>query len=423
MAWVLLVERGMSAQRTIAALLTLFSTGSALALGDEPPPDHPGLIRRKVQALKEDAEGTGRGLHLGPLFPGVAILSSGAGPGPILRLWTPDILGTRLDMHASASYSIHRYQYYDAQVGLIPTDGGRLPHIDRGTGGLFPLSELERASAAPGFGVYASARHRNFPAEDFYGIGSSSLRANRTDFALKDTLVEGVVQYRVGDLSLMGRVGVGRTSIGGGNDSNFPGTELTYLERTAPGLKSPPDYTQGSISAWIERRDQPLDPHRGASFGLSVARFSDRGTGTFRFNQLIVDAREYLPLGSRHVLALRQVAFLDRPDASSQVPFYMLPTFGGSTFLRGYGSSRYRDNKLLALGAEYRFELQRHVQLALIYEAGSVFRTMRDLGTTDVDHSYGVGIRLKSLRRVRFRIDLLKSPERTRVDFKLGPSF
>lgn len=84
------------------------------------------------------------------------------------------------------------------------------------------------------------------------------------------------------------------------------------------------------------------------------------------------------------MLAFRQVTALDTPDAGSSVPFYMRTTLGGSTFLRGHDSFRFRDDKLLALAGEYRFELRPKVELALIYQTGKVFRRMGEFGLSDL---------------------------------------
>lgn len=403
----------------------LLSPPLAHAGTDPVVPEREGLIKRKFHSfLKDDADATARPLRLGPFQGGIGILSSGAGPAPMLHFWTPDIGGSGLDLHASAAYSVYGYQYYDAQFGLVPHEGNRLPRAERGTSTLFPLSDLEKTSALHGFHIYVAARRRDYPREDFYGVGPASLKANRTDYRLRDDFFEGVIQTRVSQLSLMGRAGLLRPKVRPGTDSLFPNLESTNSERTAPGLFGTPDFYRASAGLWLELRDQPDNPHRGMSVGVALSRYDDRNQRMFQFSEVVVDAREYIPLGShRHVLALRQVAFLDKPDAGSLVPFYLQPNFGGSSFLRGYGASRYRDNKLMALAAEYRFGLHPNVQLALIYEAGKVFPTMSSFGLRNLEHSYGAGFRLKSPRRVRFRIDVLHSSERTRLDVKLGPSF
>jgi hypothetical protein len=409
----------------LAALWTLLAPAWSFAADDPQEPSRPGILKRAVRSfLSDDEAGGGRGVHLGPFYPRVEIVTSGAGLAPMVHYWAPDIGGTRLDVHASAAYSIYRYQYYDLQVGRVPHVGKRLPRVAWGTRGLFPLADIEKSAEAPGFNIYASAQYRDFPREDFYGIGAASLRLDRTDYRLQDGLYEGIVRYRLKHLSFMARAGLLQASIRPGTDSAFPDTGISNDEGTAPGLLRSPDFLEVSGGAWLELRDEPRNPHRGVAFGVAFSRFDDRHAKAFEFNRVIVDAREYIPLGSnRHVIALRQVTSLTEPDAGSRVPFYMQATLGGSAFLRGYSSVRFRGDKLLALEGEYRFELHPKVELALIYEAGKVFPTMRELDFRNLLRSWGGGIRLKSPREVRLRLDALHSPEGTRVDFKLSQSF
>jgi Omp85 superfamily domain len=410
--------------------LSVALASSAVFAADDPKapvpvPERQGFFKRTFHAImNDDKDPHARGFGWGPFEPRAEIVSSGAGPAPVLHLWAPNLVGSGLDFHAAGAYSIYSYQYYSAQLGRVPYVGRRLPRTGKGTTDLFPLADLEKTAAVPGFHAYVSARYRDYPREDFYGVGPNSLPANRTDYRLKDELYEGVVQARMSRLSLMGRAGLMRPRVRPGKDSSFPNTELSNTEETAPGLTATSDFTHLSAAAWLDLRDQPSNPQRGLSLGLAVSRFDDRQAAAYEFTRVVVDAREYIPLGSpRHVIALRQVAFLDTPDAGSEVPFYLQPNFGGSTFLRGFGATRFRDNKLLAVGAEYRLGLHKNIQFALIYEAGAVAPTMHEFNMNRLKHDYGAGIRLKTVKRIVARLDVLHSSERTRVDFKLGPSF
>jgi hypothetical protein len=330
-----------------------------------------------------------------------------------------------LDIHASASYSINRYQYYDFQVGLMPHVGKHLPNIERGTSAIFPLSDLEKTSGAPGFSAYLSGRYRDYPREVFYGLGSTSLLLDRTDYRRKEGLYEAVMSYRTGPLTFMGRAGLLQVSILPGADTAFTSTEVAFVEATAPGLLQTPDFTVVSGGAWLELRDQPDNPHRGISLGTSVSRFADRQGRNFQWNRVSVDLREYIPLGSnRHVIALRQITSLDDPDTGSRVPFYMQSVLGRSTFLRGYSSFRFRDDKLLAFQGEYRFEVIPQVELALAYDAGEVFHTMGDFVFSELRRSWGGGIRLKSPKKSKVRFDVMHSgTEGTTVQIKLEKAF
>ena len=229
------------AAAALAGVWIALSAAHSLAAADRQEHQRPSLVKRAVRSfLSDDEAGGGRGLHVGPFFPRIEIVSSGAGLAPMVHFWAPDIGGTRLDVHASAAYSIYSYQYYDLQVGRVPHEGKRLPRVAWGTGGLFPLADLEKSAAAPGFDIYASARYRDFPREDFYGIGATSLRLDRTDYRMQDGLYEGIARVRVERLSIMARAGLLQASIRPGADSAFPGSDSAGLgspetESPAPG--------------------------------------------------------------------------------------------------------------------------------------------------------------------------------------------
>ncbi|MEO8362107.1 MAG: BamA/TamA family outer membrane protein [Vicinamibacteria bacterium] len=387
--------------------------------------EKPGLIRRSLRSfLRDDVNGDGRGVHAGPFAPRVVILSSGAGPAPLLHFWMPDIGGTRLDIHASAAYSIYKYQYYDAQIGLMPHRGQRLPSVETGTNAIFPLADIEKTAGSPGFNLYASARHRDYPREDFFGVGPSTLSEAHADFRLKDSLYEGVMRFEHSHFSVMGRAGVLKTSVGVGEDSKYPDVSTSFNSTTAPGVSSSPDFLHASLGGWLEFRDEPGNPHRGAAFGIAYSHFDDRNADVFQFNRLVLEGRQYVSLHTkRHVLAFKQTLSFDSPSEGRSVPFYLRPTLGGGSLLRGYASSRFRDDRLMYLIGEYRFELTPKVELAAIYEAGKVFPGIEGVNFHDLRRSFGGGIRFKSPRKVHLRLDIVKSTEGTRVHLKLGRSF
>ena len=385
-----------------------------------------GALTRGVKSLTSDDDDSsdGRGFHLGPLVPRADITSSGGGVAPVLHFWTPNIGGSPFDLHASASYSIYKYQYYDAQFGLLPHRGGRLPRIETSTNALFPLSDLEKTSDVQGFNLYASARYRDYPREDYYGIGSATARESHADYRLQDELYEGVIRYGFSKVSIMGRAGLLRTDIREGTDADLPNVEAAFAESAAPGRLRSPDFIHYSAGIWFEFRDEPRNPHRGVSLGIAASRFDDRNGAAFEFSRVSADAREYLPLGSkRHVLALRQVVSADRADDGSSIPFYMRSTLGGGSLLRAFPSFRFRDDRLMLLASEYRFEATPRIELALIYEAGKVMSEDEGFDLKDLRSNYGAGVRFKSRRKVHFRVDAVRGSEGMRWHVKLGRSF
>lgn len=391
---------------------------------DERTEKAPGLVKKAARSALSDPEREGGGLHLGPFYPGVAIVSAGAAPGPMLHLWTPDLGDSPLDFHASAAYSFYKYQHYDAHLGLLPQRGSRRPSFPTGTQDLFPLSEVQKTAGLPNFVLYASLRHRRYPREHFYGLGPDSPNL-RTDYRLRDTGYEVVTEYPVRPwFTVMARGGLMVTSLGPGEDDDTSDTRTVFNEASAPALTRQPDVFHVSAGLLLDNRDQRGNPHRGGSLALAASRFDDRDGQDVRFNRLALDARGFIPLGSpRHVLALRAVTSMDFPASGTRVPFYLQSSLGGSHFLRGFRSFRFTDQQLVAFSGEYRFDAVPKVELALFFDAGEVFRDTGDFALGDMETTWGAGIRFKSAKKMRLRLDLARSRETTRFHAKFSPVF
>jgi hypothetical protein len=392
------------------------------AAGERPERD--GFIASKLRGVFTDHEPGREGFHWGPFYPAVDIPSSGAGPGPMLHFWLPDIGGSLFDVHASAAYSIHRYQYYDLQLGALPHRGKHKPVFTTGTDGFYPMSDLYKSAGIRRFDLYANLHHRRYPQEHFYGLGPDALAADRSDYALRDTLLEVVSEYRLASwITVTARGGLLQTSLGDGRDDQTVDTDLIFDDRTAPGLVRQPDYLHASAGALVDTRDEPGNPHRGTTFGVALTRYDERAGTEFQFNRLSVDARQFLGLGRRHVFAVRALGSFDRPDSGSRVPFYLQSALGGSHILRGFRSFRFRDENLIAFSGEYRLDVVSKVELAVFYDAGKVVGDTADLDLRGLETSWGGGIRFKSPKKVRLRVDIGHSREGTRLHLKFSPSF
>jgi hypothetical protein len=382
-------------------------------------------LRERLRAALEDADAEKQSFHVGPFHPKLSVVSAGAGVGPHLHFWLPDLGATALDVHASGAYSIRRYQYYELQLGRLPHRELHLPRLVTGSDDLFPLTELEQCAGGQRYSLYASARHRRYPREDFYGLGPEAPAIAQSDYELRDSALELAAVYSPRRrVSLTARLGLLATELRPGSDAAFPDTHSFQDDVSAPGLAAQPDFFYAAAGVFADWRDEQDNPHRGSLLGAALARFDDRGGDAFRWTRLAFDARHFRPIvNPRHVLALRFTTVMDWPDEGSRVPFYMHASLGGSQLLRGFHSFRFRDLKLVSVSAEYRFEAWRTVELALLYDAGQVYGENGVLDLGRLEKSYGVGVRLKTPKRVRLRIDLARSHESTRLHVKFTPSF
>lgn len=404
----------------------------AAAAATAQEPERRSFVKRKLDSLLgidddrqqgQDPEG---GLHWGPFYPSVGVVSTGSSVGPMVELWQRDLFDSSLDLHGAAAWSVRQYQYYAVRFGRLPRRDFGPPSLATGSDRFFPLTDIERLSGTENrWAAYTAFRYRDYPEEDFYGVGDASRAEDRADYRLRDRLVEVVTSYHFTPrVAVAGRVGLLQPEIGTGRDDSYPDLAAVFDDRTAPGLATVPDQWVSALGLLADLRDEPGNPHRGALFTLGVSRFDARGGAPFDFTRAAGDARVYLPLGTRrHVVAARSVLSVDRPDDGHRVPFFLQSALGGSRILRGHPSFRFRDEVLLALSAEYRFEVVKQVELALFYDAGQAVPGLDALSFSDLRTAWGGGIRLKSPRKVRLRFDVAKSREDVRYLVKLGPSF
>ena len=110
------------------------------------------------------------------------------------------------------------------------------------------------------------------------------------------------------------------------------------------------------------------------------------------------------------------------------LPFYFLPTLGGTQSLRGYAPHRWTARAAWHAGVEYRLWVMprgfwvipgsvriERIGIAFFYEVGGVANELSDLQDEDVLSSAGVSIRISLERTGLFRGDIGFSDEGTNI--------
>jgi hypothetical protein len=340
---------------------------------------------------------------------------------PAVRYERPRLGGTDLSLRVSGAYSVRSYQAYALQFGFFDT---LAPRDFLGSGFLGAPFVFDYRTQEPleRF-LYLDVGYLSFPREYFYGLGMESSQADRSDYLLEEGGLDAVAGYQFSRwLALQARVGYPTTNVSQGNDDRHSDTSDLFGEQSVPGVDQQTNFLRLDTGLYLGFERDPNLP--SALLGLRWARFDDHDGDHFQFNRFSIDARGYLPILSRQrVLAVRLYASRDQADSGATVPFYLMKTLGGANTLRGYSESRFRDENLLHLSAEYRWEANPAVELAIFYDMGKVFDDSSDFDFEGTKHSWGAGVRFKSMRRVVFRIDIGHGDEGTRVAFDLGPSF
>jgi Omp85 superfamily domain len=320
-----------------------------------------------------------RGIHarVGGIAEGAGF---GGGPGY-------QFIGVPFDFRASAAASLKGY--FIAQGSLR-----------------FPGTQSEDFYTwANGPYVEVYARRRDFPQEDFYGIGPDSSEDARSNFALRDTFIRVTPAVRRGYLTAGANLGYLDPSVGSGTDTRMPSTDEIFGPEEVPGLNAQPAY--GVIEPFVEFAtfDRAINDRAGGRYRLSFTRYEDRDLDQFSFSRWDVDLRQFIPfVHDTHALALRAWASSSDPSEGDTVPFYLQPTLGGAYSLRGFRALRFRDRSALLLQAEYRWRINEFVEGALFYDTGAVGPELGDIGKLERD--YGFGLRAGPRGAAGFRLDV-----------------
>jgi outer membrane protein assembly factor BamA len=258
--------------------------------------------------------------------------------------------------------------------------------------------------------VTANVGRRNEARLLFSGLGPRPALDESVDFALGATLVDGGLGVRLTP-RVSARAGIGYLSPdvdvpAADFDDDDPTLSSYFTEATAPGLTSQPAFVVAHAGLLVDRRDAP-NARAGGLYAIDVRRFDDRADGRASFTAARVEAQHYLPFWNRtRVLALRVVADQLRDDRGAAAPFYLRPTIGGSRTLRGFERQRFRDNGVLLMQAEYRYEINAFVMGAIFADAGQAAPSLRRMQWRHLETDYGVGLRVGYATGVALRTDL-----------------
>jgi hypothetical protein len=377
------------AQETRADLLAQQRAAKTQAVGDTPVGLRLDRTFTWVESRLQDWSGDGLHPVTGGMIPGTGIA---IGPG-----YRHHLFGNRAVVDASGEVSASQSRIMRSQLE-------------------WPRFFTDRVS------VGAELKYQDFTQVNFFGIGDSAPKTSQTNYRLRDVDVLGFAALRPKSwLSIESRVGVLKgVAIGAPTSALHPSIGDRFDELTAPGLTWQPDFLHADASVAIDTQDVPGYATSGGRYRLSIASFHDQDHARYSFRRLDADAAHYIPLFHRSwVLVLHGRAVLSQSAAGQEVPFYLLPTLGGSNTLRGFADYRFRDRNLLLFNAEYRWPLFRALDGALFCDAGTVAPTAQALSMRHAHADCGAGARLHTTRRTLVRVDVARGAEgiRTSVGF------
>ncbi len=203
--------------------------------------------------------------------------------------------------------------------------------------------------------------------DNFFGIGPRTPKEPETNYASEyRTYNASLFRDFTKDLQAGVYFSLGNIDAYRGKDDNDVPIDVLYsnnpniqpVTRWLPGLHTNAKIVSYGAFTEYNGRTNERGLTKGAYFygrissldGLKNDFFSD-----FGWMEFSLDGRAYLPLGSDFTsVALRiNAEFLD-PKGGSQIPFYVLPWYGGRSHGRGFSNYRFRGNNLLLFSIEPR---------------------------------------------------------------------
>jgi outer membrane protein assembly factor BamA len=255
-------------------------------------------------------------------------------------------------------------------------------------------------------GVEATYHHH--PQEDFYGLGGGSLVDDRVNYLFDAREFQArAVGRPVPWLEAGVRVGRLDPSIDRGKDSAYRSIEEVFTDPSAPGLAFQPDFTYSELFGAIDYRDEPGNARDGGLYRLSWRKYSDGSVNRYGFRRLDATVQQFFPIfDKKRVFAFQWHLIASAEDSGQQVPFYFKPTLGGSHSIRSLPDLRLRDDNIMYLNFEYRWEAFSILDMALFTDWGKVAAEPGDLGFSDMKHGYGIGFRFSTAKAVLLRFDV-----------------
>jgi outer membrane protein assembly factor BamA len=243
---------------------------------------------------------------------------------------------------------------------------------------------------------------------DYYGPGANSQKSERTNYRREENSLDVSLAFKPARnyLGIGFVAGYQAFNVGPGLSTGSHSSEKLYSPDQAPGIDRQTHYLRLGAFLEVDSREKPNDPHAGTHFLVKFDRFSDRKYDLYSFDRIDGSLEQYIPFYNRkRVIALRARTVLSYANADNRVPFYMQPTLGGSSDLRGYRGNRFYDNNLFLVSSEYRWEVFTLMDAALFMDAGKVFRRDGDFDVNHMESAVGFGFRFRTREAVVFRID------------------
>lgn len=250
------------------------------------------------------------------------------------------------------------------------------------------------------------ASHRDYPQENFFGLGPDSSRDDRSDYAIRTNHFGGRAGVRpFPHLLVGGGLEYLEPRVGAGQNDRYPDVSVAFDPSEVPGLDTRADFLRSDAFIEVDYRE-PRNARKGGWYRVDFSHYGDRTANQFTFNRLDFDVRQFVGfLAGRRVIAARLFVSTSDTRADQTMPFYFMPTLGGNDTLRGFREYRFRGPHAILAQGEYRWEIWSGFDGAIFYDAGKVADRRDDLDFGNLESDYGIGFRFNTDNGVILRVD------------------
>ena len=265
-----------------------------------------------------------------------------------------------------------------------------------------------RRVTRPATSIFATtASWRDATQVGYHGLGIDSPADIDTGFRMQQALVGGDATVRPHRWVLLtAGASYEDYTLKDPTGSVLTPVDDTFTPETAPGLGVEPTYLHTTAAAAFDSRPAADYARRGGLYRVAHHYYGDRD-GTYSFGRLDAEVVQHIPiLRENWVLSLRG-RLETTLDDDDQVPYFLLPSLGSGSTLRGYSSWRFRDRHAMLLSGEWRWIPNRMaIDMAFFYDTGMVAPRFDAIALGSFVSDFGVGVRFHAPTTTPLRVEV-----------------